>query len=1688
MSFTRVAAQIPFAVLTISLLLCPPAFAQADASIEQGLKPYGSYMGGNLDTVSLTSGNLMLHIPLVSYPQRGGRLNLSFFLRYNNKGFFIRQWTFTNGLGQQQTASAWTWDGVGVDVARDQVSELRTTRGPFSAPVSGEKKNESFFLSLYNFITPDGSTHIIGGGADSGPDFGAGVLDGSALGFHGVQDSVDGTTQYTTQPTCPGGTSTTWYPLVSMDPNGNKITTTPTGWVDTLGRQIPGQPICTSSSPLNMGGSGAITGIPASSFSTSFTSNSGITSGLNVRMLPGVATAVLTGCPSNSVSARLWSLPAFNNSTVTMKFYYANFQIATNFAIPSVPEVQGTHTMLQNVILPNGTMWSFNYNSYGDLTFIGFPTGGSISYIWSTIQLTGGAKSRIITSRTVNANDGTGAHTWNYAWTPASTSNPITLILTDPAGNDSVHVSTATGYETEARYYQGSSSISSHLLKTVDTSYQTVNNPFQEYTGPSASPSFPTSVTTTWPNGKVSTVQTTYDTPTNYTFYDYQCLDCATQPRISTSTLINGQVISQSLFDYGNSTTPIRKTSTTYFTLDDPSTVITSDGNGNKCAETDFTYDNPSNLIVTSITQQHGAPYAGAVRANPSSITQWLATTPCSPSASWSQITSHTNYNDTGTLASSTDPLGNTTNYSYSPTFYGAYVTQTTLPPTGSTAHVISGNYDFNTGLLTSFTDQNNQSRTYTYDNMWRLAQANYPDGGQSTFTHQETSFPFTASVSKKIDSSRNLLQTSVFDGLGRVKQTQLNSDPDCPIGDKTDTTYDGLGRVFTVSNPYCSTSDPTYGLTTFAYDALGRTTQVTHPDSTTVLTTYTGRATQVQDEGNGAQRVTRISQSDGLGRLASLCEVAPGPFIGANGASASSLIGSGGAPASCGQDIAGTGFLTSYQYDTLGNLLQVNQSGIAPRTFAYDSLSRLKQATNPESGTICYGSYSSGVCQANGYDANGNLVTKTAPAPNQTGTATVATTFQYDALNRLTQKSYSDGTTPTAGYAYDTPNSNFACGTTTNGIGRLTGSAVPGWTFCLAYDPMGRLTDKDLHTPQNQWHYLDDAYDLLGNMTTETAGYAFHNVYYAYNTAARLTSVTSGLSDPQDPANVISGMHYNAFGSLTSATLGDGEAESYSYTKLGQLQSYGTSLNSASLYSFNIGTFAPNGDILAANDTANGNWTYSYDPFNRLVGSNKNSGAAVYSYVYDRFGNRWQQNGPQSFIATFTGNNPASPQNNNRMDGYSYDAAGNLLNDGAHSYTYDAENRIVAVDAGNTATYVYDADGRRVQKTSTVGNPSDPAGAWIFFYDQAGRWVQKFNSPGNTQVEGNIYAGGRHVATVGGGTNFSHSDWLGTERFRTTYAGAACESIASLPFGDGLTTTSPQYGACYHPSPLHFTGKERDSESGLDNFGARYDSSSTGRFMSPDPLYIEAHRLADPQRLNLYAYARNNPVNLTDPTGLDVALKCDTQANCNKAVQDFNGRKGAQFKVELGKDGKLHVVKGSVAKGIGGAEGKLLGAINDSSNHATINVSGNTGQSEFGTHDSKGVNSVDLENLSKLDAPSNAGGLNSGDALAHEAMDAYYSLSMGAAAADWAAADLFPGLLMPTNVQIDRTSGVLFGQTSDQVIAISTGSNGTGTERVTIQYITPIPFQTLNARQIQGAERAAGSRVTEVTFVPPKQ
>jgi RHS repeat-associated protein len=153
--------------------------------------------------------------------------------------------------------------------------------------------------------------------------------------------------------------------------------------------------------------------------------------------------------------------------------------------------------------------------------------------------------------------------------------------------------------------------------------------------------------------------------------------------------------------------------------------------------------------------------------------------------------------------------------------------------------------------------------------------------------------------------------------------------------------------------------------------------------------------------------------------------------------------------------------------------------------------------------------------------------------------------------------------------------------------------------------------------------------------------------------------------------------------------------------------------------------------------------------------------------------------------------------------------------------------------------------------------------------YDLAGNVVTELSATGGwNRVE--IYASGKHVATYSGGatgtTYFDHVDWLGTERARTDAQGDMAETCTGLPYGDDLNCTAGGL------SPLYFTGKERDTETGNDYFGARYYGSGAGRFMSSDPANAGATP-SDPQSWNAYSYGLNNPLSLTDPTALSPNL-----------------------------------------------------------------------------------------------------------------------------------------------------------------------------------------------------------------------
>jgi RHS repeat-associated protein len=140
----------------------------------------------------------------------------------------------------------------------------------------------------------------------------------------------------------------------------------------------------------------------------------------------------------------------------------------------------------------------------------------------------------------------------------------------------------------------------------------------------------------------------------------------------------------------------------------------------------------------------------------------------------------------------------------------------------------------------------------------------------------------------------------------------------------------------------------------------------------------------------------------------------------------------------------------------------------------------------------------------------------------------------------------------------------------------------------------------------------------------------------------------------------------------------------------------------------------------------------------------------------------------------------------------------------------------------------------------------------------------------------GNIIAGNKTVEAA---------RRAGYKRVVTISSGPVYETCTSLPFGDALTCTGGDV------SPMHFTGKERDIESNLDNFGARYNSSGRGRFMSPDPL---AGHTEDPQTLDRYVYVRNGPLNLTDPTGL-LIVDC-AWTGCLGPTVNLNGLQQTTF------------------------------------------------------------------------------------------------------------------------------------------------------------------------------------------------
>ncbi len=1148
-----------------------------------------------------------------------------------------------------------------------------------------------------------------------------------------------------------------------------------------------------------------------------------------------LGTTVLT-VQSGNPSSYTWTPQGSSTGTVTFKYtlqtvqtYFGCSGISEYGATPiylvseiDMPDVQSVPT--DKYTISYETTPGHSPNVTGRIASITLPTGGKITYQYSggSGGITCADGSTATLTRKVYP-DGVTSQVWTYAHSESGTA--WTTTIADPQSNQTV-MNFQTIYETQRVVKQGSSTV----LGTVNTCYNSsatscnstaVSRPITQRT-----------VTTTLGNLKAQT-QTFYNSygmPTKVDEYDF-----------GSGTVGNFK----------------RETMACYASLswiqDRPSAKVvysTNTGNPSDCSGT-------SNLVAKTT-------YAYDSNGNLQTEKRYYA------SGSSSYISRSFTYGSYGVLTSSTDFKGNSTGYSnFTCATNTAFPTTITLPITSLTYTL---NWNCDGGVLTSIQDPNGQPTTDQYGDatFWRITEIDYPDlptHGKTTIQYSDSQ-PFSVSTCRYLDSSVCHQTTQVLDGLGRVAHSQ-----DITAGTYVDTTYDTLGRVYTVSNPYYTTSDKTYGLTTYGYDALGRVTSVQAPDGSTTSTSFAaGSSTYCSTVTDPAGKVRKLC-SDGLGRVTAVTE-----------------------------DPSSLNYQTTYTYNLLDNLTGVNQ-GSQTRTYNYDMLARLTGAQTPEAGTTTYS-----------YAVSGNPCSGDPSAPcTRTDARNITTTYTYnDPLNRLTSKTYSDSTPP-ATFSYDQTSVTVGSWTSPTLLypkGRMTeatttSSGTLQTAVVYSYDPVGRISDfwqcstasGSCGSRIADTHYN---YDLAGDVSSWVHPGQF-TLTNTVNAAQQVTAVQTsayGTNAPQYLATSISYTPWGAVSTLQNGCVGSGCAnaqESYQYNK--RLQPWVNSLTGGSntgyclVYNYYTGSWTPPsscpsaGSTPPAGTTDNGNvmgyWyqdistsslnhtaTNSYDNANRL-----STAVATGNFTYNltfafntdgstgQFGNMTcvtnaQTNGPCPNWTYTAGTNQISTSS-----GFTYDAAGNVTADGLHTYQWDAEGHPITIDSGsNQVSNIFNALGRRAYW-------SKGSGTVTYWDDPWGQFLGGYWSPGSFNAE--IPFAGRMLAEYTSGTTgpvyFDHPNALGSEGQWTTVAGGYNGEVQFYPWGQVAAGTAN--GFQVYASLLWY-------DTGNDGYQTpnRYYIPRHSRWLTPDPV---AGDITNPQSLNLYAYVLNNPTSFTDSLGLFLPM-CD--------------------------------------------------------------------------------------------------------------------------------------------------------------------------------------------------------------------
>jgi RHS repeat-associated protein len=874
-----------------------------------------------------------------------------------------------------------------------------------------------------------------------------------------------------------------------------------------------------------------------------------------------------------------------------------------------------------------------------------------------------------------------------------------------------------------------------------------------------------------------------------------------------------GQVTGSTNGSYTDTGTDKRINTTTYAInatngVNVPSSVLVTDSAAAKVAESKYYYDTLA--------------FGSVGKGNQTKVEQWKTGT--------TYINSQKTYNATyGTVATETDPRGKVT--SYTNDTYNLYPATVTDP----LLHATQYQYDYSAGKAKQITDMNGFIYKFTYDGLDRLLEKLIPGFTMTTtyypkisYTYTDTAGAMSVNIKYPLDSSVTADEYQYFDGLGRVIQKRKEAETSGSFN-VSDTVYNNVGLVQKQSLPYTSSgsakTSPTattalYATTT--YDSLYRPLTIVDAIGTTTYA-YDDWKTTVTDRKSKVKRY----YNDAYNNLAKVEEV--------NGAST---------------------YTTLYTWNLNNKLTKITDALSNIRNFTYDGLGRRLTAEDLHaSADVTFGTWTYT------YDDAGNLTQTVSPR-------TLTTNYTYNDVNQVLTEDYTGVAGTEITYTY---------GGCTNGTGKLcTVTMSSGANSAYTYDSNSNIKTetKTINSTAYTTTYTYDRQNLLTVTTPDNA-----LIKYIYNTANLLNQIQWQESGGT-LTNIVSNFNYNPADLVTTTTFNNTVTTTNTYDaakryRLSRILTQNTVPTKHQDLNF---TYDNENNITQIIDASNTNSAktavYGYDDLYRMTSATITAvpvGQTTYThnYTYDAVGNILT-----SPIGTYTyaGTNYANPHAATSINGvtYTYDNDGNVTANGTLANTWNYKDQLTqAVKGGVTSTYKYDHEGNRVSlangTTSTV-------------------YPNKYYNTDGTKKTKQIYAGDRLVATIetNGATvtpYYVHTDHLLGSNVVTDGSGAKVQLLDYYPYGDvRLDEKAGSFN-----EQRQYIGQMHDADTDLEYLNARYYKADTGRFMSQDPIHLfvgdelvvssqtsQSLRtyLSDPQQLNSYSYATNNPITNKDPSG----------------------------------------------------------------------------------------------------------------------------------------------------------------------------------------------------------------------------